>query len=329
VLDIYDPVNISTIVSTARKLGCRSVLMQSDDRLLPIVAEANRQLGSPAIFSDAAVASTIDKKIMRDRFVGAGMELPYWSRMNAYDDISNLPMPCIVKPLIGQGSAGVSYVTDQKSAESAVAYIRDEMLQNDFLVEEYLPGRQFNVDGVIFEGRPFFHMINEEEFGDFRPLFKPCWYLFGITLEDQLRQTILKEAGSALAAADFWSGAFHVELKFKGQQAYAFDIANRMPADWPKYVRLVHEVSPVSDYLKVMSGEPVTQRQILVKRSHLRFYNYHERPAHKSIDKLAQVMADGGEIRLARDGILLEITADNEGTLRTFLDDVYALRDHN
>ncbi len=329
VLDVYDPDNIAHIVATAKRLGCKSALMQSDDQLLPIVAEVNKRLGSPASFSETAVGATLDKEIMRDRFSAAGMDLPTWRKSRVTEDLTDIPLPCIVKPLIGQGSKGVAYVTDIEGITKAKAFIQTEMGQDHVLIEEYLPGRQFNVDGVISNGVAYIHMIAEEEFADFVPLFKPCWYLFGIALPKKMRDEIVRETRAALAAVDFQSGAFHLELKFRGDRAYAFDMANRMPADFPKYEYLVHGVSLVEDYLKVMQGEPVAERDMAVKCAHLRYYNYGERPDHARIDALAQSLADAGKIKLQRDGVLLEMTADHEDILRDFLRDVHAFRDND
>lgn len=324
VLDVYDPNNITQIVAMAKRLGCVSALMQSDDQLLPILAQVNKCLNSPATFSETAIGASLDKKIMRDRFEAAGMELPGWRKASVTEDLTDTTLPCIVKPLIGQGSKGVSYVTDMASLANAKASIQNEMGQDHVLIEDYLPGRQFNVDGVISNGIACIHMIAEEEFADFMPLFKPCWYLFGITLPERMRAEIIRETHAALAAADFQSGAFHLELKFRGDRAYSIDMANRMPADFPKYGRLVHGVSLVEDYLKVMQGEQVTRREMPVKCAHLRYYNYAERPHHARIDALAQSLSGAGKIKLQRDGFLLEMTAEHETILRNFLGDINA-----
>lgn len=326
--DLYDPKNISQIITIAKRLGCRSALMQSDDKLLPIIAEINQKLDSPSTFSSTAIRSSINKEVMRNQFVSAGMTLPKWHKLEINEVQSDILLPYIIKPLIGQGSKGVAYVSDMQGAERALAFIKDEMHQDQYLIEEYLPDRQFNVDGIILNGKPFFHMIAEEHFADFVPIFKSCWYLFGVTLSDKMRHEIIRETSEALSAANFQSGAFHVEVKFKGERAYAIDISNRMPADFPKYAKLVYEVSLVEDYLKVMHGQQIEQRPMEIKRSHLRFYNYPERIHNKKIDDLAQAKADAGILRLTRDGIQLEMTADKEDILRKFLDEVYALRDN-
>ncbi len=329
VLDAYDIGSIPQIVRKAREMGCVSVLMETDDTLLPINAEVNRQLGSPATFSQTAIRATNDKNVMRECLEKAGMDLPFWQKVDLGSDLSDLPYPCLFKPLEGQGSRGVAYVTDPEEAADAEAFIRDEMGQSAFLIEEYLPGDQYNVDGVILNGEPYFYLITEEEFSDFRPVFKTCWYLFGITLPAKTQQEVVREARAAIAAADFRSGAFHLELRFKGNKAYTFDMANRMAADCPGYARLVHDASLIADYLDVMHGRPVRQGDLAVRCSHLRFYNYPERPAHRQIDTLAQAKADAGLVKLSRNGIWLEMTAAHEAVLRDFLDEAYAFRDHD
>lgn len=328
VLDVHLPENIPEIVKFAHQLRCKVVLMGTDDSLIPIMAEVNRRLENDVNFTDTAIAASVNKNIMRHQFTNANLELPDWRKISNDDELTDIPMPCIVKPIIGQGSKGVCYVTDIASAKLALDFIHHEMNQNEALFEEYLPGRQFNVDGVISNKKAYLHMITEEAFSDFLPAFKTCWYLFGITLEDKMRDEIFRETRAALAAADFQSGAFHVELKFKGDKAFAYDISNRMASDCPRCQLIVHEISLVEDYFKVMHGQSVMQREFPVKRSLLHFYNYPERPNHKAINDLAKSKADSGEVRLSTDGPILEMTADKEDILRKFLDEVYALRDN-
>lgn len=114
-----------------------------------------------------------------------------------------------------------------------------------WLYEQYLAGRQFNLEGVLVNGTAHIQMITEECFSDFFPDICPCWYLFMPSLSQELNRRLREEALSALKACDFKSGAFHIELKTDGDNIYIIDISNRMAADFPKYFEAITGIDPV------------------------------------------------------------------------------------
>jgi biotin carboxylase len=329
-MNIYDPQNIPEIVELARKLGSPIVGMQSDDNLLPIYAEINRQLNNGTRFSGTAIQASFDKEAMRGCFEKAGMEIPVWKIIYNDDALEGLPLPALIKPRVGQGSKGVAYVETLEEARTAKAFIKDEMDQDSCLYEEYLDGRQFNIEGVVQNGTVYFHMITEECFTDFIPRFPACWYLFGPELDADIEKEILRETRDSLAACDFHSGAFHLELKFKENRAYTFDMSNRMPADFPRYTRQVMGIPAIADYMAAMCNQPLEQRPLkaLPGQQRLRYYNYPDRSYHDQIRKISQDYAAKGKLDLFEDGFLLEMTGA-EVILREFLEKTYALRHHD
>lgn len=327
-VDVYDKKNIPTIIQAARKFDCRSVLMPQDDNLIPVYAEVNRQLKNDLRFSPSAVEASLSKTSMRRQLADAGLKTAQWKTVTDIDELTALPFPAIVKPPMGQGSQGVRYVKNQAEATAAVENILEALGQDHCVVEEYLDGRQFDVEGVISNGTPVVHLITEECYTDFLPEFsRPSWYLHGLSLPTKLESEILRETKAALAACDLYSGAFHLELKFKGDQAMTIDLANRMGADFFKYARLVTDVPVILEYLKTMTCAPVRMTPLSKVRKHpiLRFYNYVDHPAHHDIQRLAFSMADDGDVALLLRGNQLELRG-RETHLRGFLKQAYELR---
>lgn len=326
--DVYDRRNVPLIVRTAQMLGCDVVLMPQDDNLIPIYAEANRLLDSDNKFSDIAVQSSLSKGFMRERLAKAGMNVPEWTLIEKFEDIEGLNVPAVLKPLYGQGSNGVTYVETEREARAAAEHIFNELGQSQCVAEEFLSGRQFDVEGVIHNGTPHIFMITEECYTDFLPNFtRPSWYLMGPDLTEHMESEIVRETRAALAACDLYSGAFHLELKFKGNRAITIDLANRMGADFFKYVRLVTGIPAALEYLRAMTTAVEKPRPIklIPKRPILRYFNYEDHPAHEEIRKIAFAMERDGEATLVLNANQLEL-AGNEERLRAFLQKVYACR---
>lgn len=328
-VDIYDLGKIPQIVETARKFDCRSVLMPQDDNLIPVYAAVNRQLENDLRFSERAVEASLSKTSMRHQLAAAGLTTAQWNIVTNISELAGFPFPAIIKPPVGQGSQGVRYVKNTAEAASAIENILDALGQDHCVVEEYLDGRQFDVEGVISNGTPFVHLITEECYSDFLPEFsKPSWYLHGVSLPTQLESEIMRETTAALAACDLHSGAFHLELKFKGGRAMTIDLANRMGADFFKYARLVTGIPVILEYLKSMTCGSICLTPFSDLRKHpiLRFYNYVDHPAHHDIQRLALSFADEGDVTLLLRGNQLEFSG-REAILRSFLRQAYELRD--
>jgi len=325
VIDVYDLANISDIVKIARRLGCNAVLQQSDDFLIPSFAAVNNQLDTNARFSDVAVAASTNKEVMRRRLAAAGMSVPWWSIVENDDDLDDLPLPAIIKPRYGQGSSGVAYVETLDAAKAARAFIQRELDQDSCVYEEFLPDRQFDIEGIIQDGTAHVHLVTEESYADDLPNFnRPSWYLHAPRAPSDLESEILRETHAALAACDFRSGAFHLELKFKDGIAYTIDTANRLGADFFRFTKLVSGIDTVHAYLQLLTGQPL-DLEVLPRtpgQQILRFYNHTDRPNHSEIQTLARSLAKSRGISLTERGEILELTGE-EKRLREFLERVY------
>jgi biotin carboxylase len=324
-VDVYDSANISDIVNIARRLGCKAVLQQSDDFLIPTFAAVNNRLDTNARFSDVAVAASTNKEVMRRRLADAGLSVPRWSIVKNDDDLDDLPLPAIIKPRYGQGSSGVAYVETLAAARTARAFIQRELDQDSCLYEEFLPDRQFDIEGVIQDGTAHVHLVTEESYADDMPNFnRPSWYLHAPRAPSDLESEILRETHAALAACDFQSGAFHLELKFKDGIAYTIDTANRLGADFFRFTKLVSGIDTVHAYLRLLTDQPL-ELNVLPQPPNqqiLRFYNHTDRPNHLAIQTLARSFANSRRVSLTQKGKVLELTGKEEH-LREFLKRVY------
>jgi D-alanine-D-alanine ligase len=78
----------------------------------------------------------------------AGLPVPRWTIAQGKID-DDFPLPAIVKPAAEDASAGLdrqSIVTDRKSLKARIAAITEQF--EEALVQQYIPGREFNV-GIV------------------------------------------------------------------------------------------------------------------------------------------------------------------------------------
>ena len=103
-------------------------------------------LGIPYVGSGpAGHAIALDKVMSKIVFLRHNLPTPaFWAFSSANDDFSNVRYPVIVKPKMEAVSLGLRIVENQKDLSDAIAFIIEEF-QQQVLVEEFIPGREFAV----------------------------------------------------------------------------------------------------------------------------------------------------------------------------------------
>ena len=104
-----------------------------------------------------ALAIAHDKVRCKELLRGCGLPVADWhvfSPEGPPPDLTDISPPFIVKPRCEDGSHGLSARSVCASWDEALYRAREISLlwRQDCLIEEFLPGREFNI-GVLFEGR--------------------------------------------------------------------------------------------------------------------------------------------------------------------------------
>ena len=126
-----------------------------DDRGVLAAATAGERLGFPHNPPDA-VAATRDKAAMRRALAAAEVPQPGFRVFDADATGDGLPedleYPVVIKPIDRSGSQGVIRADDPDQARAAVARIRAVCGDGPLLVEQYVPGVEVAVEGLLRDG---------------------------------------------------------------------------------------------------------------------------------------------------------------------------------
>src|SRR5215472_4214921 len=113
-----------------------------------VAAEAAVRLGL-RFHPPAAVRAASDKFHTRERFRAAGLPVP--------DFVLDPPWPrrypCVLKPLNLSASRGVIRANNDQEFEEAAARIRKMTGGAQILVEDFIPGREFALEGIVTSGK--------------------------------------------------------------------------------------------------------------------------------------------------------------------------------
>lgn len=135
----FDPAGW-VVFNLCESLGGDSAMEAS----VPPILEAHglAYTGSPA----ATMAACLDKAGAKARLAAQGLPTPHYAVMSSPMERCDVPLPALVKPLAEDASLGItldSIVRDRAALAGQVAYIL-ERYQQPALVEEFIPGREFN-----------------------------------------------------------------------------------------------------------------------------------------------------------------------------------------
>ncbi len=134
----------------ARRAAPLDAVVAVDDQGVLVAAKAAARLGLPHNPPDA-VAATRDKAAMRRAFAAAGVPQPRFEVIDG-EPTASVGFPCVVKPVSLSASRGVIRADDPAAATAAAARVR-AMVDGPLLVEEYVPGVEVAVEGLLRDGR--------------------------------------------------------------------------------------------------------------------------------------------------------------------------------
>lgn len=135
--------------------------------------------------------------------------------------------PLVVKPVDNMGARGCSLVKDlsglREAAETALRYSRSGRV----IVEEYIEGSEFSIEGLVFGGRLYITALAD------RHIFFPPYFIeMGHTIPSECPQEIADEVISVFErgvhALGLTDGAVKGDILVRGGKAFVGEIAARL-----------------------------------------------------------------------------------------------------
>jgi D-alanine-D-alanine ligase len=115
---------------------------------------------------------TTDKALAKEMLRLAGVPTPAWQRCDAVaHDGVRAPLPCIIKPVLFDASRDIdehSVCVDAAAVMDRVNRLKPEM-RGEYLAEEYIDGREFNISALAFDGGVRVLPAAEMTFVDYPP----------------------------------------------------------------------------------------------------------------------------------------------------------------
>ena len=213
------------------------------DRPAEIAASAAAALGLRLSPPDAVRAAG-NKLLTRRRMREAGLPSPAFMAVRVDDPVSviaeRVGLPCVVKPLDMSASRGVVRADTLTELKAAVARTRRVLTQpgvaaddsSAVLVEQYVPGREVAVEGVLTQGELQIFAVFDKPDPLEGPFFEETIYVTPPALTDTQQQEIAETVSGTAAALGLTDGPIHAECRLgvgvgKDDSVFVLEVAAR------------------------------------------------------------------------------------------------------
>jgi biotin carboxylase len=194
------------------------------DRPAIAAADATAALGLRFHSPEAARAAN-DKFLTRESFRVAGLRVPRYRLVSGEGCADALRYPCVLKPLHLSASQGV--IRANNAAEFRTAFSRMAALKNPVLVEDFIPGREFALEGVVARGRLRVLALFDKPDPLDGPYFEETIYITPSRESLELQEEIQVTTERAAAALGLTDGPIHAEMRVNEEGVWMLEIAAR------------------------------------------------------------------------------------------------------
>ena len=224
----------------AEKFKIDAVIPVDEDTAI-VAASVARSLGLKHN-SLASVQAAKNKLFMREMLSKAYVRIPRFWHSSLDGDIGGFARrvnyPCVVKPVFLSTSRGVMRVDDEREFAAAIERLerilalkdvarRGGQAAREVLVEEFVPGREVAVEGLLTEGELRVLAIFDKPDPLDGPFFEETIYVTPSRLPDSLQSEITRTTSAATHAMGLERGPIHAELRVNEQGAWVIEVAAR------------------------------------------------------------------------------------------------------
>ena len=211
------------------------------DRPAYLAALSAELLGVP-FHPPAAAAAAINKFATRECFRKAGLPGPMYSRVALDEDAeaaaSRTPYPCVLKPLGLSASRGVIRANSPQEFVPAFTRIRNllksagvarlsDPASDHILVETFLPGREFALEGLVTNGRLHVLALFDKPDPMDGPYFEETIYISPSREPLSVQEAIMRASQLAVTALGLHFGPVHAEMRVDGDRVWMLEVAPR------------------------------------------------------------------------------------------------------
>ena len=240
-LDFQEPeASSAKIQEFAERFPVHAIVATDDAGVLPAAA-ASLALGLPHNPVDA-VEATRNKLLMRQALSESGMLSPAFWYFESEEDpeqaAREVTWPCVLKPLFLSGSRGVIRADNREEFVEAFQRVVAILCRSDVaamggplarrvLVEEFIPGAELALEGLLTDGKLKVLAINDKPDPLEGPYFEETIYVTPSRHPLEVQEKISECVQEAVGNLGLRHGPIHAELRLNERGPWVLEIAPR------------------------------------------------------------------------------------------------------
>ena len=234
------PARSAEIDASARRILARAgvidAVVAADTPMLVLAATVAAAMGLPHNPVDA-VRAALDKAAQRQRWAAAGVPQPSFRLVPAGDCVRQaaeaIGFPCVVKAVSLSASQGVLRADDPAAAVEAARRVRQVLddaerpADEPLLIEEYLPGPELSIDGVLTAGDLTVTAVFDKPGMPGGPTFEETLLVSPSRLAERTLAAAVRTAADAARSLGLSTGPVHAELRICDRGPAMLELAPR------------------------------------------------------------------------------------------------------
>lgn len=281
-VDIFEVVegnDYNTTLAIAKKYSVSGVITAATDKPLVMMARVARELSLPFFSEETAINST-DKFFLKQKFIEAGIPCAKGFVINNISELSALDIsfPVIVKPRDNSGSRGVIYCKNLESSNQAIIEALQFTQKGNVLVEEFIEGKEYSVEGIHYNGEHHVIQITEKTTTDFPYNVELCHVQPADIAEEQwnLVKVLIEKVAQTL---EFDNCGSHTEIKINSNGLFVIETSPRLGGDFisSKLVPLSTGINMENMLIDISINNMISENYfipILNKYSGIKYFNF-------------------------------------------------------
>ncbi|MCK4865704.1 MAG: ATP-grasp domain-containing protein [Gammaproteobacteria bacterium] len=229
---------IETILTEARKQAFCGII-GTDDTTTELAAFVAEKLSLPHN-EPHAVKIAQRKDLARLSLKKSDVKIPEFDLLSTTKPVLEqnikVSFPAVIKPVALSASRGVIRVNNSEELEQAVErvtqilsaeiYLHDEV-KNILLLEEFIPGKEVAIEGMLHEGRLDVLAIFDKPDPLDGPYFEETYYITPTSYSEEIQQEIKQTVLKSCQAYGLKEGPIHAECRINENGVWILEVAAR------------------------------------------------------------------------------------------------------
>lgn len=278
-VDAFEVVGGQDYVGTCavvEKYCVDAIVTAATDKPLVMMARIAEKYGFPFYSIETAQWST-DKFQMKQRFLEGGVPCAKGRLVKSVSETADMVYPVIVKPRDNSGSRGVKLCRTKEELEESMAEALKYSKLDSVLVEEYIEGPEYSIEGLHYECKSEVIQFTEKKTTEF-PYNVELGHIQPASISEENKQKIREIVAKIGKALKFENCPSHTELKINERGIFVIETSPRLGGDY-----ITSTLTPLStgvnledELLKIALREAINPKPSAVQYSGVRFFAFEE-----------------------------------------------------